>query len=106
MKSGVRFRRLETVGREQRRLIQIDRRISGVTARVDIDDLHILADRPRLDVVLPRNFDRNAAHTRQIITGSKRRIERENTQTAHGGTRIVLGCHGSPFRYRRSEFEL
>ena len=42
------------VGREQIRRIEIDRRIGGAARRIDIDDLDVFADRPGLEIVLPR----------------------------------------------------
>ena len=48
METGIGFRWLETIGREQRRRVQVDRRIGGVAAGIDVDDLDIFADRARL----------------------------------------------------------
>jgi len=72
------FRWLKAIGREQRWRVQVDRRIGGIAARVDVDNFDILADRTRLEIVFPRNFDRYAAHAGEVIACGERWIEREN----------------------------
>ncbi len=88
----VAFGRGQPVLRQQVRPVQVHRRVEAPARRVVVDDLEVLADRPRLEI-LPGHAEHRLVDQRRVELRGQARVERVGPQTPvrrrrmHGATR-------------------